>query len=348
MLELKNIYKRLGDFSLEDINLNVKEKEYYIILGLSGTGKSVLLEMIAGLISPDKGVIVDNGIDITNSKIHERNIGILFQDYAVFPHKNVLENICYPLRNNGIRKKEVLKLAMEYATEMSIEHLLKRMPATLSGGELQRVALARTLALKPKLLLLDEPLSSVDVQLKDELRILLRKINRKGITIIHVTHNYEEAISLAERISVMHEGRLIQTGTTKEVFHNPKSEFIAYFTGIKNFYNATHTEDNTSMAEGKVSIKHLNNPKANNGYLIFRSEDIILSKQKNQSSALNNFHGKVLDHFPSANGIEILVDIKIKISAHISYDSMEKLNLSIGDNVWVSFKASAVKFIEHY
>ena len=347
MLELKNISIQLGDFTLDDICLSIRDKEYFVILGISGAGKSVLLEMVAGLVTPDTGSVLLNGSDITNSKIHDRDVGIVFQDYAVFPHMTVLENICYPIRNTGVKKKQAKEIGKQYAIEMGIGHLLNRMPPTLSGGELQRVALARTLALKPSFLLLDEPLASNDVQLQDELRALLRNINRKGITIIHVTHNYEEALSLAERIAVIYKGKVLETGTPKEVFHTPKSEFIANFTGIRNFFNATYIEENLSLAEGKVAIKHFNNSKEKMGYLMLRSEDVIVSTENNPSSALNNFEGKVIDFFPCTFGIELLVDINIEVTAHITQDSFEKLNLSIGKMVWISFKATAVKFISH-
>ena len=153
------------------------------------------------MVTPDVGTVVLNGKNITHVSIQNRDVGIVFQDFAVFPHMTVLKNILYPLKNMGLKKAEAIETAKEYAREMNISHLLDRMPDTLSGGELQRVALTRTLATKPDFLLLDEPLASVDSKLKDEIRGLLRNIHRKGITIIHVTHDYEEAVSLAEKIA---------------------------------------------------------------------------------------------------------------------------------------------------
>ncbi len=347
MLELRNISKQLGEFSLHAINLQIKEGEYFVVLGMSGAGKSVLLEMIAGLVHPTSGQVFINGRDITNDKIQDREVGIVFQDFAVFPHMNVLQNIAYPLINIGYSTSEAHLLAKGYAENMSIGHLLQRKTTTLSGGELQRVALARTLALKPRFLLLDEPLASIDLQLKDELRGLLRKINRSGITIVHVTHDYEEAISLATRIAVVHSGKVVQVGSAEDVFNAPKSQFIAHFTGVKNFYKATFVEENSSLAEGKVVIKHYTSVQEKEGYLMLRSEDVIVSSSHNPSSALNNFEGELLDFFPCIQGIELMIDVGIKIRAHITHASVKSLDLKVGKKVWVSFKASAVKYVPH-
>jgi len=345
MLELNNVCKNFGDFALRDINIRVKKNEYFVILGISGAGKSVLLEMIAGITKPDSGQIILSGKDITDESIQKRDIGIVFQDFAVFPHMTVFQNITYPLKNINTSRGKAKETAKHYARLMGIEHLLDRMPSTLSGGELQRVALARTLVLKPKYLLLDEPLASVDVQLKSDLRSLLRKIHRMGITIIHVTHDYEEAISLAEQVAVIYQGKLIQKGTSKEVFHNPKSKFLANFTGIKNFYNVEQKEKNIFLAEGRIKIQHQYNTASQKGYLLFRSEDVIVSNNLNPSSTINNFKGNIIDLFPSNQGIELIIDIGIIITAQVTYKSVEDLDLSVGKNAWVSFKSSALKYI---
>ena len=310
MLELIDINKSFGDFSLTNINFRVEENQYYVILGISGAGKSVLLEMIAGITKPDSGQIRLSGKDITNESIQKRDIGIVFQDFAMFPHMTVLQNIIYPLKNIKTPRNKAKEIANYYARLMGIDHLLKRMPSTLSGGEQQRVALARTLVLKPKYLLLDEPLASVDVQLKGELRSLLRKIHRLGITILHVTHDYEEAISLAEQVAVIYQGKLIQSGTSKEVFHNPKSKFLANFTGIKNFYNVEQKQKNIFLAEDKINIHCLHDTPTKRGFLLFRSEDVIVSNKLIPSSTVNNFEGTIIDLFPSNQGIELIIDME--------------------------------------
>jgi ABC-type sugar transport system ATPase subunit len=187
MLKLCDINKKLGDFALSGINLDIPEGEYYVLLGRSGAGKTQLLELIAGLEKADGGSILLDNEDITCKKIQERKIGIVFQDYAIFPHMTVFGNIAYPLKVRNTPEDVVKSMVTESARQMNIVHLLKRSTRNLSGGERQRIALARTLVTLPRLLLLDEPLSSLDASLKDDMKRLLRKLNRDGHTIIHVT-----------------------------------------------------------------------------------------------------------------------------------------------------------------
>ncbi|MDA3779865.1 MAG: ATP-binding cassette domain-containing protein, partial [Bacteroidales bacterium] len=255
MLEISRLNLHFKEFEITDINFSVGKGDYFILLGKSGAGKTLILEMIAGLLSPKSGKIFLNNKDITFEKIQSRKVGLVFQDYAIFPHLSVFENIAYPLKPKKISKKERAKLVINCANDLNINHLLKRSPKTLSGGELQRVALARTLILKPDLLLLDEPLSSLDIQLRKELRSLLRKLNKNGQTIIHVTHDYEDAVSLANKIAVMHDGTIVQHGTPKDIFQNPKSEFVAEFTGTKNFFKARIE----SQGKGNLKKAYINN-----------------------------------------------------------------------------------------
>lgn len=343
MLELKNISKNYQDFKLNEISLKVKDGEYFVILGESGAGKTLVLEIIAGLIEPDNGNVFYNGNDITNQKIQKRNIGLVFQDFAVFPHMNVKKNIAYAIRSKN-NKSDVNNKVYELAKKIEISHLLDRKPNTLSGGELQRVALARTLALEPNFLLLDEPLSSLDVQLRSELRSLLKKINKEGISIIHVTHDYEEALALANKIGIINNGEIVQIGTPKDVFHNPSSKFVANFTGIKNFYNIKSISENRILLEDKVEITV--SPDINNyKYAMFRAEDVVLSNAEIISSLTNNLKGRIIEIIPTINGIDIIVDVGIKVVAKITSESCEKMDLSEGKEIWVSFKASAIKRI---
>jgi len=350
MLEIKNISKKYDNFSLENINFSVEKGDYFVLLGVSGSGKSMLLEIIAGLIKLDSGSIILNEKDITEEKIQKRNIGIVFQDLAIFPHLTVYENIAYSLNSQKINKKEINSKVNKIAEELSVELLLNRKPSTLSGGELQRVALARILLLEPELLLLDEPLSSVDSQKSEELRALLRKINRGGQTIIHVTHEYEEAISLANKIAIINNGKIIQIGTPEDVFQHPKSEFVAHFTGTKNFFAATlinGVKDNCKSAiiNSKISFSVLSNCTDNHGFVMISSNEITLSNHRIESSSQNNFEGIVIDIVPARLGIEIHIDVGIKLIALVSHRSSKELNLEINNRIWASFKASAVRFI---
>ncbi|RLD74931.1 MAG: ABC transporter, partial [Bacteroidetes bacterium] len=276
MLELRNISKKYKDFNLNNVCITIEDGKYFVLLGKSGSGKSLLLQIIAGLIHPDKGEVIVNGKYITNTKIQNRHIGLVFQDYAIFPHLSIYDNIAFPLKFKRLNKKQISQKVNKLAEKTGVVALLHRKPNTLSGGELQRVALARTLASEPKYLLLDEPLSSLDIQLRSELQSLLRNINKDGITIIHVTHNFEEAISLADKVGIINNGSIIQVGSPKEIFHNPKSKFVANFTGIKNFYNAIIISKNAVLLENKIKVVYISQRENGAGMIMFRSEDIVV------------------------------------------------------------------------
>ena len=348
MLELRNISCSFPGFSLTEISFRVADGEYFILLGESGAGKSLLLEAIAGLNPIKSGNLLLDGKDITNDKIQHRGIGLVFQDQAVFPHLSVKENIAYPLKGKHLSKSEKDKIIDDITEILQISKLLNRRPSTLSGGELQRVALARALVQKPKVLLLDEPLSATDSKLRSELRALLRQINRMGQTIIHVTHDFDEAVSLADRIAIMNKGSIIQSGTPQEIFGNPANSFVAHFAGIRNFFKVTIENNNgksTVFPEKNIPVAIGDSTEYNSGYILIRNEDILLSPTAFESSALNNFEGNVLDIYPSRSGMEIVIDIGITLHAQISNESAVKLELSQGKKIWVHFKASSVKLI---
>jgi molybdopterin-binding protein len=348
MLELKNIIKAYPDFKLDDISFQVEDGDYFIILGPSGAGKTQILEVLAGLVDPDEGSIFVDETDITEKKIQSRPFGIVFQDHAIFPHLNVKENISYSLKHKGLGRREILSRVADQATAMEISHLLDRHPTTLSGGELQRVALARTLIRKPKYLLLDEPLASLDVSLRQGLRSLLKKINTEGQTIIHVTHDYEEALVLANKVAVMNQGKIVQLGPADEVFHQPGSEFVARFTGIKNYFPARlYREQDRQYGElenGQVLRLSTEEPEGK-GFVLLRGEDIFISLNDLPTSATNQFKGIIKDISPSIFGFEVLIDSGTQFYARITRESVQNLELREGKEVWISFKASNVRFV---
>lgn len=345
MLKLKDISIKLGEFRLKNINLELNKGDYYVLLGKSGVGKTVLLEIIAGLIKPDSGHIFLNKEDITHKKIQNRKVGIVFQDYSIFPHLTVKQNIAYPLKRKKISNRDKTELINKYASLASIKHLLNRDTQNLSGGELQRVALARMLVSKPDCILLDEPLASLDVQLKGGLRNLLRQINQSGVTILHVTHDYEEAIALSNKVAVLHDGEIIQKGLTKEVFRKPANEFVANFTGIKNFFIAEFTPVNTARINGTLEITVSNKDKIERGKIIIRGEEIIISKERIESSATNNFKGKIKQIIPYLTNHEIIIDIGVDLSVVISDESLQKFKFKENSEAWVSFKSTAIRTI---
>lgn len=348
MLELRNISKRFAGFCLNDVSFSVGRGDYFILLGESGAGKSMVLETIAGLVAPDSGAILLDGIDITTKKIQNRKIGLVFQDHAVFPHLTVAENISYSLHGSQMKKERKNEKVKSIANELGIGELLHRKPETLSGGELQRVALGRTLIQQPEILLLDEPLSSLDTRLKNDLRRLLRSIHRKGQTILHVTHDYEESISLGTKIAVIHQGTIIQSGTPVEVFQHPKSEFVAHFIGVKNYFPVKLiTSNRASFAYtcNNIPIRIVTDAPDGEGFVLIRGEDILLSEIPVETSATNNFKGQVVEIVPHAGGIDVTIDAGIELHSLITRESLEKLGLKYGKTCWVHFKATAVRFI---
>ena len=345
MLRLIDINRRLGDFALTDINLEVSDGQYYVLLGRSGSGKTQLLELIAGLEHPDSGTIILDGADITRQRIQYRKVGIVFQDYAVFPHMTVFGNIAYPLKARKEDKKSIEQRVEEAASAMNITHILGRGTEKLSGGEMQRVALARTLITSPRLLLLDEPLSSLDTSLKDDLKRLLRNLNKAGQTIIHVTHDYSDAISLAKRVGVIHNGKIIQEGFVEEVFKNPVNRFVARYAGIRNFFKVSIISEDGSyygVTENKIRFK-LNgvSPSADN-LLLVKSESITLTNEIPVDRALNAIKGIVTEIIPSEFGMEVTIDAGEPFYVNTPASVMEKLKLAVQKVVWLSFPPNAI------
>jgi len=346
MLRTENLNLRLGEFALRDISLQISRGDYYVLLGRSGAGKTQLLELICGLTKPDSGRIFLGGTDITETKVQERNIGLVFQDFALFPHYTVRENIAYPLVIRHLEKKEINRRVERAAKEMNITHLLARKPDLLSGGEKQRVALARTLVTDPAVLLLDEPMASVDASLKDSIRRMLRRLNRAGQTIVHVTHDFDEAISLANRVGVIHNGRIIQEGAPLDVFNHPVNRFVARYAGIKNFFRVTFIKSGkmwSGITEKTTKFKLLPGKYPASGLVIVGSTEILLSRQGAPGIQLNNVRGVIEDIVPSATGYEITVDAGDYIYVDITHRDMEQNLFKTGEKVIVSFSPEALR-----
>lgn len=240
-VEINSITKKyVNVVALNDINLTVSEGEFLTLLGPSGSGKTTLLNMIAGLGTPDEGRILIGGSDITHVDSSDRNIGIVFQSYALFPHMTVFDNVAFPLK---VRRKsaQTIRSEVEAALDrVKLSDYASRKPAELSGGQQQRVALARAIVFQPSILLLDEPLGALDKNLREELQFELRQLQKAiGITTIMVTHDQEEAMSLSDRIAVFKSGSIEQVGNPKEIYTKPSNEFIANFFGANNIFRGT-------------------------------------------------------------------------------------------------------------
>jgi putative spermidine/putrescine transport system ATP-binding protein len=235
-VSIRSLNKTFGDVTaVENLDLEIPQGEFFSMLGPSGSGKTTVLRIIAGFETATSGQVLLEGSDVTELAPFDRNVNTVFQDYALFPHMSIQLNVEYGLRARKIPKAERAKLASEAIDSVKLTHLADRLPHQLSGGQRQRIALARALVLRPKVLLLDEPLGALDKQLREEMQVELKRIQREaGITFIFVTHDQEEAMRMSDRIAVFNQGKIEQIGTPREVYESPASSFVASFLGVSN------------------------------------------------------------------------------------------------------------------
>ncbi|SFO03554.1 ABC transporter ATP-binding protein [Mycetocola miduiensis] len=255
-VSLTGVTKTFGDMTaVRDLDLNVPQGEFLSMLGPSGSGKTTVLRMIAGFEDTTSGSIRIGGEDLTRVPPHQRPVNTVFQDYALFPHLTIAENVAYGLRVRGQSKSDRSDAVSSAIAQVRLEHVSSRLPHQLSGGQRQRIALARALILRPRVLLLDEPLGALDKQLREEMQIELKSIQREvGITFIFVTHDQEEALTLSDRVAVFNNGRIEQIGTAREVYEYPQTEFVARFLGLSNIIPARTVEQLTGQAR-VVSVR---------------------------------------------------------------------------------------------
>ncbi len=350
MLEIRNLNKRLKSFTLNNISLFVKQGEYHVLLGPSGSGKTLLLNIIAGFIKQDSGEILYNSIEISKFSPGNRKISYLLQDLALFPHLTVYENVAFPLKIKKIDKKQIDEKVLKYLEFTEILNLRDRSINKLSGGEKQRVALARNLITETKLLLLDEPFSAIDSQLKLSLKKLLKKISETGITIIHVTHNIEETYNLADKISVIENGYIIQSDKLENIVEKPKNKFIASFSGYKNFFycQKDKTNDNfitiSDISNGNKSLKiETESDYTNQQFVIIESNNINLSKQRPQNIQKNVFEGEIISIFREETGYEIEVDTGLIFWVKMTNKDFLDLNYKTGDRIIMYIHPKTIK-----
>lgn len=306
---IKDVVKTFGDFNAVDhVDLSINKGELFTLLGPSGCGKTTLLRMIAGFNSIENGEICFGERVINQIPAHKRNIGMVFQNYAIFPHMTVFENVAYGLKARKVGKKEIEERVCEALEMVKILDLKDRQPANMSGGQQQRVALARAIVIHPDILLMDEPLSNLDAKLRVEMRTTIQKVQRKlGITTIYVTHDQEEALAISDRIAVMNSGKIKQVGIPKEIYSRPQNEFVANFIGISNILDGQIVEKQGDISEisieDSISIKRkLKQSRPNERVKVsVRPEKFILTKSKE-------------------NALEGRVDLKVFLGEFINYD----------------------------
>jgi len=349
MLVLEDVGVRVGSFELSGVNLRVGRGRYLVLMGPTGSGKTTLLNVVAGLIKPSKGRVLLDGQDITDLPPEERPIGYVFQQGLLFPHLTVWGNVAFGPRARGLRGRE-LEERVEWALGLlGIDHLAGRRPDQLSGGEVKEVALARALALKPELLLLDEPLAHIDERSRGRLVIKLRKLHEElGITVIHVTHDRLEALKLADDLALMRDGRLIQAGEVDEVLSRPMDELAARFLGFENILRCYCKRVN-GLYELQVGNLRFISAEGREGEAIMclRAEDILVSLEEPRTSARNVLRGKVIAIEPRGPLLEVRVELepRIQLVSVITPAAREELGIKVGSEVYLAFKASSIKVV---
>lgn len=345
MIEIKNLAVDLGIFLLQDINLSIEPGEYFIILGPTGAGKTILLESIAGLHPIKSGEIWLNGREVTKLEAEKRGIGFVYQDYALFPHLSVKGNLLFGLKQKR-RSKGEMQLIVEWVTGLlGVSHLLERNPSTLSGGERQKVALARALSVSPQVLLLDEPLSALDPHAREGVQQELRQIHhRLKATIVHVTHDFEEAIALGDRIAVLGEGRILQIGTPEQIFRQPNSEFVARFALSRNIFAGEVRDADDGHATITIEGMKLEVVTELRGKLhaSLRPEDILISREPLRSSARNYLRGTTTHINDRGSTLYLTVSTPLDFICLLTRRSFEEMGLRVGEEVYITFKASAI------
>lgn len=304
-VNIKDAVKFYGDFkALNGVNLTINEGEFFTLLGPSGCGKTTLLRMIAGFNSIEGGEFCFGEKLINDVPAHKRDIGMVFQNYAIFPHLNVEENVAYGLKARNVPKEEIGKRVQEALELVKISHLAKRKPNELSGGQQQRVALARAFVIEPSVLLMDEPLSNLDAKLRVEMRTVIKKLQKRlGITTIYVTHDQEEALAISDRIAVMKDGNIMQIGTPSEIYAKPENPFVAGFIGVSNFVDCEVKEGGMVDIKGEIEIKvPLRKEYVGPAKLSARPEQLFFSKEGMPGKVtLSTFLGDYIEY-------EVLLD----------------------------------------
>lgn len=342
MINIESLRIELPGFTLQDINLSIEDGEFFTFLGPTGAGKTLVLEAIAGIIPITGGRIFVKGRDITHFPPDQRGIGIVYQDYALFPHLSVLDNITYGLRYHKADPQKSGKRVEKLMVQLGIKALAQRSIQHLSGGEKQRVSLARALSVNPSVLLLDEPLSALDPNFREEIREVLKKLHeRLETTFLMVTHDFAEALFLGQRTAIINRGRIEQVGSVSEVFRKPITPFAAEFVGMKNVFPAIF--DGTIVLVDGLEMQAETMFKGSEGYVAIRPEDILIRKEAVSGNGINVFGGKVMDIMDRGPYYEISVKTgKVIFKAMLTKGDLFEMGLSETKSVNIAIRPSDI------
>ncbi|MGV9173029.1 MAG: ATP-binding cassette domain-containing protein [Promethearchaeia archaeon] len=343
-IKVENLSADFGTFQIKNVDFQIREKEYFMLLGPTGAGKTLILELIAGFHKPDEGKILIHQKDMEGIPASKRNIGFVYQDYSLFPHMNAEENIKFGLDMQKMEKKVKEEKTNRIVEKLKIGHLLDRNPLTLSGGEQQKIALGRALVLDPPILLLDEPFSALDPVSKKEAMKVVQKIHKDHeLTILEVTHNQDDAM-LGDRLSLIMDGEIVDTGTPEKIFNAPNSTRAARFVGIENIVEGEVLSNQNRYTEIKTEhfkVWGLSEYQTGKVKVFIRPENIILSKQKFKSSLRNHIKSTVSEVLVVSKEL-IQITLTNGLKAYITHNAKTDLEIQEGDKIYASFKATAV------
>jgi len=329
-ITVQDVSKAFGDFQAVDrVNLDVSSGSLVALLGPSGSGKSTLLRLIAGLETPDQGRIFLTGKDATNQDVRDRNIGFVFQHYALFKHMTVRQNIGFGLEIRKVAKAKISAKVEELLELVQLKGLGNRYPSQISGGQRQRVALARALAVEPQVLLLDEPFGALDAKVRKELRAWLRRLHDEvQVTSVFVTHDQEEAMEVADIIVVMNKGKVEQIGTPAEVYDHPASSFVMSFIGPVNV-----VKGHSQLASNQNGKNYYND--AQTDHLFIRPQDLIIETIESSSSENTPARVHRIIHLGWEIQVELVLDDAQVLTAHLSRDRFDQLKISPQQRVFI-------------
>lgn len=344
---IDNIVKKFGSVvAVDNISFDIFSGEFFSILGPSGCGKTSLLRLIAGLEKPDSGFIYLNGNIINQIPPYRRDVNMVFQSYALFPHMSVYENISFGLKLKGMRKNKIDDKVSDILDTVGLAGMGSRKPRQLSGGQQQRVALARALVNEPSVLLLDEPLGALDLKLRKQMQLELKSLQKKlGITFIYVTHDQEEALTMSDKIAIMNNGKLEQLGTPLDVYEEPKSEFVANFIGISNLFSGNLTNGNGSIltlttSDGlKIKILESGEDYPKNATAMVRPEKIKISLNEPDNND-NSFYGEIEDMIYLGTFVQFIMNINGSKLVVLEKNQEKNLKFSLNQKVFASWDIS--------